>query len=92
MGPQGRVLGLPLTTVLDMVHEATPVHGSGRFPFYCDAELAERTAGWAAQGIARVQMKVGIARVKTKAGRDPEADAHRGRVVRDAAGPDFQVS
>ncbi len=79
---KARILELPLATVLDAVHEAVPVYGSGGFTSYPDERLAEQLGGWAAQGIPRVKMKVG---------RDPERDLERVRVAREAIGPETEL-
>ncbi len=79
---KARILGLPLATVLDAVHESVPVYGSGGFTSYPDGRLAEQLGGWAAQGIPRVKMKVG---------RDPDRDLERVRVAREAIGPDTEL-
>jgi L-alanine-DL-glutamate epimerase-like enolase superfamily enzyme len=79
---KARLLGLPLVTVLDAVHESVPIYGSGGFTSYPDARLAEQLSGWAAQGITRVKMKIG---------RDPERDLERVRVAREAIGPDLEL-
>ncbi|WP_182347421.1 enolase C-terminal domain-like protein [Tomitella gaofuii] len=77
-----RLLGQSLTVVLGAVHQATPVYGSGGFTSYDDAQLTAQLSGWAQDGIGRVKMKVG---------RDPDRDAHRLTVARQAVGPDVQL-
>ena len=57
------------------VHAEVPIYGSGGFCSYTPRELAEQLAGWVADGIPRVKMKVG---------RDPAADL--GRVADRARG------
>jgi L-alanine-DL-glutamate epimerase-like enolase superfamily enzyme len=52
-----------------------PVYGSGGFTSYTEARLCDQLAGWVADGIPRVKMKVG---------RDPAADPARVRAARDA--------
>ncbi len=79
---KARILELPLATLLDAAHDAVPVYGSGGFTSYPNERLAEQLGGWAAQGIARVKMKVG---------RDPERDLERVRVAREAIGPDTEL-
>ena len=56
---KARLLGRPLADVLDAVHDATPVYGSGGFCNYTDRQLAELLAGWVQAGIPRVKMKTG---------------------------------
>ncbi|MCC5033668.1 mandelate racemase [Streptomyces sp. WAC 00631] len=74
---KARLLGIPLVTALDAVHDATPVYGSGGFTSYSEREIAEQVEGWTAQGIPRVKIKIG---------RDPDADPARLRAARAAAG------
>jgi L-alanine-DL-glutamate epimerase-like enolase superfamily enzyme len=74
---KARVLGVPLWRMLDAVRDRVPIYGSGGFTSYDDGQLRDQLAGWVAQGIPRVKMKVG---------RDPDRDAHRLDVARDAVG------
>ncbi|HEX9942296.1 MAG TPA: enolase C-terminal domain-like protein [Thermoanaerobaculia bacterium] len=79
---KGRLLGLPLLTLLGGVRESIPVYGSGGFTSYPLDRLREQLGGWVAGGISRVKMKIG---------RDPAADLERVRVARDAIGPDAEL-
>lgn len=79
---KARLLDLPLVDVLDRARDAVPVYGSGGFCNYTDGQLAQQLAGWAAQGIPRVKMKVG---------RDPEHDRSRVAVARQAIGPEVEL-
>jgi L-alanine-DL-glutamate epimerase-like enolase superfamily enzyme len=79
---KARVLDLPLVTILDQVHDAVPIYGSGGFTSYSVAKLTEQLVGWAADGIPRVKMKVG---------RDPAADLERVLSAVDAVGPAVEV-
>ncbi|HJS94137.1 MAG TPA: enolase C-terminal domain-like protein, partial [Solirubrobacteraceae bacterium] len=45
-------------------------------------EVCDQLAGWVAEGIPRVKMKVG---------REPDRDPHRVRAARDAIGPDAEL-
>src|SRR5919197_6091471 len=56
---KARLLGQPLADVLGAVREGTPVYGSGGFTSYSLERLAEQLAGWVADGIPRVKIKVG---------------------------------
>jgi L-alanine-DL-glutamate epimerase-like enolase superfamily enzyme len=76
---KARLLGLPLTTLLDARHDAVPVYGSGGFTSYSPERLAAQLAGWVEEGIPSVKMKIG---------RRPEEDAARLRTAREAIGPD----
>jgi L-alanine-DL-glutamate epimerase-like enolase superfamily enzyme len=79
---KARLLELPLATLLDAVHEAVPIYGSGGFTSYPDGRLAEQLGAWAEQGIARVKMKVG---------REPERDLDRVAVAREAIGEETEL-
>jgi L-alanine-DL-glutamate epimerase-like enolase superfamily enzyme len=79
---KARLLGLPLTELLGQVREGAPVYGSGGFTSYTDRQLAEQLGGYARDGIAAVKMKIG---------RDPEADPERVRLARSAIGPDVRL-
>ena len=79
---KARLLGLPLCVLLGCVRDRVAVYGSGGFTAYSDARLAEQLAGWVAQGIPRVKMKVGS---------DPVRDPERVRVARAAVGPDTEL-
>jgi L-alanine-DL-glutamate epimerase-like enolase superfamily enzyme len=79
---KARLLDKPLVDVLDAVHDAVPIYGSGGFCNYTDDQLADQLAGWAAQGIPRVKMKVG---------REPGRDHKRLAVARKAIGDDVEL-
>jgi L-alanine-DL-glutamate epimerase-like enolase superfamily enzyme len=74
---KARLLSRSLVDVLDAVHDAVPVYGSGGFCNYTDRQLAEQLAGWVQAGIPQVKMKTGA---------DPGRDRQRLRVARDAVG------
>src|SRR5207248_2216190 len=65
---KARVLGQPLVDVLGGVRDEAAVYGSGGFTSYSLERLAEQLAGWVAQGIPRVKMKLG---------RTPDEDPER---------------
>ncbi|KRV48995.1 mandelate racemase [Wenjunlia vitaminophila] len=79
---KARLLGVPLVTALDAVHDATPIYGSGGFTSYDHRELADQLTGWVEQGVPRVKIKVG---------RDPGADHGRLRAARAAIGDDVEL-
>jgi L-alanine-DL-glutamate epimerase-like enolase superfamily enzyme len=79
---KAKLLGLPLATLLGRFRDAVPVYGSGGFCSYSDERLREQMGGWVEQGIPRVKMKVG---------RDPDRDAHRCAVVREAIGEGVEL-
>ena len=79
---KARLMEQPLVGVLDTVHDAVPIYGSGGFCSYSDERLRDQLGGWAAQGIPRVKMKVG---------REPERDRERARAAREAIGDDTDL-
>jgi L-alanine-DL-glutamate epimerase-like enolase superfamily enzyme len=62
---KGRLLRLPVVTLLGADREAVPVYGSGGFTSYSREQLQAQLGGWVASGIPRVKMKIG---------REPDAD------------------
>ncbi len=74
---KGRLLDVPLATLLGEARSTVPVYGSGGFTSYSDRRLAEQLGDWAAMGLSWVKMKVG---------REPERDGHRVSLARDAIG------
>jgi L-alanine-DL-glutamate epimerase-like enolase superfamily enzyme len=79
---KARILGVSLCTLLGRAHDGVEIYGSGGFTSYADDELAEQLAGWAAQAIPRVKMKVG---------REPDRDEHRVEIARAAIGDDVEL-
>jgi L-alanine-DL-glutamate epimerase-like enolase superfamily enzyme len=74
---KARLLELPLTALLPGYRAAVPVYGSGGFTSYSSPRLERQLAGWVADGMAQVKMKVG---------RDPDQDEERVRAARAAIG------
>lgn len=74
---KGKLLGLPLVSLLGAARDTVPVYGSGGFTSYSPGRLADQLGGWAAEGARWVKMKVGS---------DPGADAERVAAARDAIG------
>jgi L-alanine-DL-glutamate epimerase-like enolase superfamily enzyme len=79
---KAKMLGVPLVTLLGSVRESAPVYGSGGFTSYSIDELRQQLAGWAADGIPRVKMKIG---------RDARADRERVAAAREAIGNDCEL-
>jgi L-alanine-DL-glutamate epimerase-like enolase superfamily enzyme len=79
---KARLLGLPLVKLLGATHDGVPIYGSGGFTSYSIEQLQEQLAGWAAQGIPRVKMKIGT---------HPQDDLNRVRAAREAIGPNVQL-
>ena len=78
---KAKLLDVPLVTLLGARRSCAPVYGSGGFTSYADARLQEQLAGWVAEGMRRVKLKVG---------REPWRDVERVRCVREAVG-DAQI-
>lgn len=79
---KGRLLDLPLATLLDAARESVPLYGSGGFTSYSISELQAQLGGWVEQGIPRVKMKVG---------REPDRDLERVRAAREAIGDSAEL-
>lgn len=79
---KARLLDLALVRLLGAVRESVPVYGSGGFTSYTIARLQQQLSDWVASGIARVKMKVG---------RNPNADLERVRLSREAVGPSAEL-
>jgi len=79
---EARLLGVPLAALVGALHDDVPIYGSGGFTSYDQGRLEEQLAGWAAQGIGAVKMKVG---------RHPPADRERVRGAREAVGEDVEL-
>jgi L-alanine-DL-glutamate epimerase-like enolase superfamily enzyme len=71
---KARLLDVPVVALLGRRRDAVPVYGSGGFTTYSLAELQAQLAGWVAEGIPRVKMKVG-----SDAGADPGVSEPRAR-------------
>jgi L-alanine-DL-glutamate epimerase-like enolase superfamily enzyme len=79
---KGKLLGRPLAQLLGAARDRAPIYGSGGFTSYSVAHLTEQLAGWAAQGIPRVKMKVG---------RAPDQDPMRVQAAREAIGTQVEL-
>jgi len=75
---KARLLELPLVTLLGAARAEVPVYGSGGFTSYSIEQLQSQLGAWVEHGIARVKMKIG---------RDPQADIRRVQAAREAIGP-----
>src|SRR3954453_13838497 len=76
---KARLLDVSLATLLRRRRRAVAVYASGGFTSYSDAQLRKQLGGWAEQGFARVEMKVGSR---------PEDDPRGVRGAREGVGPD----
>ncbi|HEX3689342.1 MAG TPA: enolase C-terminal domain-like protein [Solirubrobacteraceae bacterium] len=79
---KAKLLGVCLADLLGRARDAVPIYGSGGLTSYPQRQLCEQLAGWVAEGIPRVKMKVG---------RNPDADPARVRAARDAIGDDAEL-
>ncbi len=79
---KAKLLGVCLADLLGRAHDAVPIYGSGGLTSYPQRQLCEQLAGWVAEGITRVKMKVG---------REPGADPARVRAAREAIGADAEL-
>ena len=79
---KAKLLGVSVADLLGRARDAVPIYGSGGLTSYPEAALCRQLAGWVAQGITRVKMKVG---------RDPTADPARVDAARDAIGEDAEL-
>ena len=79
---KGRMLDLPVLTLLGAARHEVAIYGSGGFTSYSIPVLQQQLAGWVDAGIARVKMKVGAER------RD---DPARVQAAREAIGPDTEL-
>ncbi len=79
---KGRLLELPVASLLGAARDSVPIYGSGGFTSYSVAKLTNQLSGWVAEGIPRVKMKIG---------RHPDEDPGRVQAVRQAIGPDVEL-
>jgi L-alanine-DL-glutamate epimerase-like enolase superfamily enzyme len=79
---KARLLGVPLVVLLGSRRSSADLYGSGGFTSYDIPTLKAQLARWAADGFARVKMKVG---------RQPDRDAERVTAARDAIGPNVEL-
>lgn len=78
---KARSLGLPLFQLLGARRTAVPVYGSGGFTTYDDGRLQSQLAGWVADGIANVKIKIG-----EEWGSNEEEDTRRVALSREMIG------
>jgi L-alanine-DL-glutamate epimerase-like enolase superfamily enzyme len=79
---KAKLLGVALADLLGAARTSVPVYASGGFTSSDLGALAAELAGYRAQGHRRVKIKVG---------REPEHDADRVRVAREALGDDVEL-
>ncbi|GAA4216888.1 enolase C-terminal domain-like protein [Actinocatenispora rupis] len=81
-----RLVELPLVRLLGRARDTVPVYGSGGFTTDDGERLAEQLAGWVADGIPRVKIKIG-----ESFGRCEARDLRRVGAARAAVGPDTEL-
>ncbi len=74
---KGKLLDIPVVSLLGATREVVPIYGSGGFTTYSIGRLEEQLSGWADQGMRWVKMKVGT---------DPQLDLDRVKAARSAIG------
>jgi len=79
---KARVLDQPLVDLLGGVRDEAALYGSGGFTSYSLERLADQCAGWVAEGIPRVKIKVG---------RSPDDDPARLDATRVAIGDETEL-
>jgi L-alanine-DL-glutamate epimerase-like enolase superfamily enzyme len=79
---KARLLDVALPVALDAARDTVPAYGSGGFTSYPLDVLREQVAGWAAEGLPAVKIKVG---------RRPDDDSRRLVAARDAVGPHVEL-
>lgn len=83
---KARLLGLPVADLLGRVRQQVPVYGSGGFTSYDDQQTRNQLAGWLADGISRVKIKIG-----ESWGADERRDLGRVALARKVIGPDAEL-
>ncbi|HEY2433005.1 MAG TPA: enolase C-terminal domain-like protein [Vicinamibacterales bacterium] len=79
---KGRLVSMPVVTLLGAARDAVPLYGSGGFTSYSVDRLTEQLGGWIADGFTRVKMKIG---------RSARDDIARVEAARRAIGPEAEL-
>ncbi len=79
---KGKILGIPLATLLGMRRAAMPVYASGGFTSYSIDRLQKQVEEW---------VEMGFDKIKIKIGREPEKDVERVKAARAAMGKEGQL-
>src|SRR5487761_1306686 len=83
---KARLLGLPVADLLGRVRQQVPVYGSGGFTSYDEQQTRDQLAGWLADGIRRVKIKIG-----ESWGTNERRDLDRVALARRVIGPDVEL-
>jgi len=79
---KGRLLNLPVLSLLGAARDGVPAYGSGGFTSYSIDQLRDQLGGWARDGLTAVKMKIG---------REPRDDVERVKAARDAIGSTVEL-
>ena len=79
---RGKLVGVPLSTLLGRCREAVPAYGSGGFLTYSRTEMDEQIAGWREAGVKAMKIKVSA---------DPTVEGPRIAAARRSAGDDVAL-
>jgi L-alanine-DL-glutamate epimerase-like enolase superfamily enzyme len=79
---KARLLGTSVADLLGRARDGVPIYGSGGFTSYDTEQLQAQLAGWVAQGISRVKIKVGA---------EPRRDRQRVERAREAVGQESEL-
>ena len=83
---KARLLGLPLTDLVGRARQRVLVYGSGGFTSYDERQTRDQLAGWLADGIGRVKIKIG-----ESWGGNERRDLARVALAREVIGPDREL-
>ena len=83
---KARLLSLPVTDLLGRARQHVPVYGSGGFTSYGEQQTRDQLAGWLADGIGRVKIKIG-----ESWGGNEQRDLARVALAREIIGPDREL-
>jgi L-alanine-DL-glutamate epimerase-like enolase superfamily enzyme len=83
---KARLLGLSVTDLLGRARQRVPVYGSGGFTSYDERQTRDQLAGWLADGIGRVKIKIG-----ESWGGNEQRDLARVALAREVIGPDREL-
>ncbi|MDP4149355.1 MAG: enolase C-terminal domain-like protein [Bacteroidota bacterium] len=79
---KGKLLDLPVCSLLGRARDKMAIYGSGGFTSYSDNRTRDQFQAWAAQGISHFKMKIG---------REPQKDVGRVKAAREAIGRDASL-
>jgi len=83
---KARLLSLPVADLLGRARQHVPVYGSGGFTSYDEQQTRDQLAGWLADGIGRVKIKIG-----ESWGGNEQRDLARVALAREVIGPDREL-